>query len=577
MALACYQPRGNLQVDQSQRLAAGLRIALLPGVSRSFDPASMRTVAPNGMKQVPAPTGYAAGFGATLGAATSDKVLTHISGALPTARSYFFRARRNGAGGGSLGRLFDKSSGSSGQFLYFHNASGFLRYGIHIASSETNTDIVSGADITPGQWFDVLVTHLQVGSVATINAYINGNQVVANRVINGTLTDAAATVICVGNRNSDNARVWDGLIAAAYVWDKELTLADAAALSMNPWALFAAPEEEDYVLRAAVQQSISVVRASLLLSGSEVALRVSRRSAVQPAQMQVTGADVALETSRRIGVQPAVLSATGGQVDLWAARRLAVAPVASTLMGGAIELVYTPAQEGNSYSIAVSPAVLVLTGGNVTMRVNRQIPVDAAQLAIGAGPVRMIAARRQLVSPAHLVLAGGDVTLRFSAESPPLDIAKVHSSRVVIFEGSGSKVVVFEGSGSKVVVFEGSGKRMRFNDMSAKVPIKVGEKWITDRDRDEISYYAADITDELADRNTTAIADEVTAPVFGVELLEGPQVQVATVDGIERTYVVVKLGDVDGAIPDDWRWVARVPCANGERFDRTTWFNEVDP
>jgi hypothetical protein len=41
--------------------------------------------------------------------------------------------------------------------------------------------------------------------------------------------------------------------------------------------------------------------------------------------------------------------------------------------------------------------------------------------------------------------------------------------------------------------------------------------------------------------------------------------------------VVVKLGPVGEPLPDDWRWVARVPCMNGERFDKTTWFNKVDP
>jgi|GEM_PF-3595591 len=158
-----------------------------------------------------------------------------------------------------------------------------------------------------------------------------------------------------------------------------------------------------------------------------------------------------------------------------------------------------------------------------------------------------------------------------------LDISKVHSSRMVVFGGSGSRVVVFEGSGSRVVVFEGSGKRIRIREMDVKVPIKVGEKWMVDRDRDEISYYAADITEELRDRNTTAVLSQVVALPYGVEVLEEAEIQVATIEGVERTFVVVMLGGVDGELPDDWRWVARVPCANGERFDKTTWFNEVDP
>ena len=327
MAPARYQPRASLQVDLAQPLAAGLRLALLPGANRSYDPASMRTVAPNGMKQVPAPTGYAAGFGATLGAATSDKVLTHIAGALPTARSYFFRARRNGAGGGNLGRLFDKSSGSSGQFLYFHNASGFLRYGIHIASSETNTDIVSGADIAAGQWFDVLVTHLQVGSTATINAFINGNQVVSNRVISGTLTDAASTAICIGNRN-DNLRVWDGLIAAAYVWDRELTQDDAAALSMNPYTLFLVPDEDDEYRAPAGGQVVTILPSGgFALAGA--AAQARSRSVAPSGGLQLSGA-ATVTTS--LGAKVLEVIAAGGIAFSGAVQR--IASTARTAVGG---------------------------------------------------------------------------------------------------------------------------------------------------------------------------------------------------------------------------------------------------
>lgn len=113
--------------------------------------------------------------------------------------------------------------------------------------------------------------------------------------------------------------------------------------------------------------------------------------------------------------------------------------------------------------------------------------------------------------------------------------------------------------------------------MSAKVPVKVGEKWQTDRDPDEISYYAADITQELLDRNTTPDPSKIVPLLFGVVLLEGPQLQVETIDGVQRTFVVVKLGGVEDSLPPDWRWVARVSCMNGERFDKTTWFNKVDP
>lgn len=115
--------------------------------------------------------------------------------------------------------------------------------------------------------------------------------------------------------------------------------------------------------------------------------------------------------------------------------------------------------------------------------------------------------------------------------------------------------------------------------MAIRGPYKSGDRWMLDKDPEEKSYYAADITQELADRGTTAssvaslVADDTIA---GVTLLEGPVIQTKTVAGVTRTYVVVKLGgmDVTTNAPNYWR--ARVLCANTEEFDKTTHFNRVD-
>lgn len=111
--------------------------------------------------------------------------------------------------------------------------------------------------------------------------------------------------------------------------------------------------------------------------------------------------------------------------------------------------------------------------------------------------------------------------------------------------------------------------------MSAKEPTFINGKMTVDRDPDEKSHYAADITQELIDRATTATSVELV--LVGVVQLELPQIQVATKEGVQRTYVVAFLGGTDADPPDGWKWVARVTCANGERFDKTTWFAKVDP
>lgn len=112
--------------------------------------------------------------------------------------------------------------------------------------------------------------------------------------------------------------------------------------------------------------------------------------------------------------------------------------------------------------------------------------------------------------------------------------------------------------------------------MNAKLPTKVGGKWMADRDPDEESYYAADITDELAARNTTAVQSQLATVLGGVSELAAPVIQTAVLEGVQRTFVIAFLGGVDGELPADWFWTARVRCANGERFDKTTHFNRVD-
>lgn len=109
-----------------------------------------------------------------------------------------------------------------------------------------------------------------------------------------------------------------------------------------------------------------------------------------------------------------------------------------------------------------------------------------------------------------------------------------------------------------------------------KEPTIVDGKMTVDRDPDEISWYAADISQELIDRATAPDPSKLALDLVGVMALQGPVLQTATAGGVTRTYIVVLLGPADGAVPDDWRWTARVSCSNGERFDKTTWFRKVD-
>lgn len=147
-----------------------------------------------------------------------------------------------------------------------------------------------------------------------------------------------------------------------------------------------------------------------------------------------------------------------------------------------------------------------------------------------------------------------------------IDASTVSPSRVVVF-GGGSRVVTF-GGGTRVVTFDvpWNGQN-RGNEMTnAPEPYFKDGKWWVDKDPDEQSHYVANITKELSDRATTAAS--VVPIVGGVEVLIQPEIQ--------GNFVVIKLGGLDTSDGAENFWTARVTCANGERFDRTMWFNRVD-
>lgn len=229
------QPQQAPQLDAGNQLTQGLILAVLPGLNRAYDLAARRIPAVTGTKVAPAIGGVTAGFGATSGAGTTDKVVTTFTGALVN-RSYFFRALRNGTGGGGLGRLFDKTNGTTGQYFY---CSTTLTYTEYFGGAERAVGTPAPA---VGVWFDVLVTTKVTANGHTTLMYLNGVQVAGEGVGGlGAFNDAAATALTIGNRASDNARNWDGLIECAYVWDRALSRGEVAALSQNRHQLFKAP------------------------------------------------------------------------------------------------------------------------------------------------------------------------------------------------------------------------------------------------------------------------------------------------------------------------------------------------
>lgn len=104
--------------------------------------------------------------------------------------------------------------------------------------------------------------------------------------------------------------------------------------------------------------------------------------------------------------------------------------------------------------------------------------------------------------------------------------------------------------------------------MAADKPSLESGKWTLDIDPDDMLWYVADVTAQLADSGTTATA--FTTIPAGVTVLSAG----------------VPQGDRGGLLPakiqgqananGELKCTFRVTCANGEQFDRTMYFKKVD-
>jgi len=465
MAGMRYQPQGLLRIARTP-LAVGLRLAMLPGVNRIYDAASAATGTALGVKQVAGLAGLSGGFGTAIGQSSTDRITVGLSGNYPTTgRSYFLRARRSGAGGGSLGRLFDKTSGGNGQFLMWYGARNSISYGFYTGGgTERNIDIpLTATTAAIGETFDLLVVHRDEGTQQSIDAYVSGGQVLAASVTAGANRDAS-TALSIGNR-ADGVRGWDGLIECVYVWDRAISPDEAAALSANRYQLFFDPyaEEDDpapalknYTLTAEVgafglagsaaalrvSRRLDVAAAAYSLVGRAANLRASRRVAVAPGAYEVNGGEIVLRAARRLVVTPSAfalagadaslratraLSASagsfnlaGGAAALVAARRLSAATGSFAIVGQAATLVHTaaPAPGGPTYVLTATAGNFALTGAAVAVIAARRLVTGAGVFGIAGAPVRLLVGRRLSGAPGAFDVSGAAALLQVVRRLP---------------------------------------------------------------------------------------------------------------------------------------------------------------
>ena len=192
-------------------------------------------------KNVTGKLGVAKGFGATMGTGTTDRIDVGVRPVgMGTARSVVAHVYANSLGGGGLGRVFQATTGSGldggdESLFVFSGTMGYVRRGSSAAGQWRTSSFPTGA------WSCVGVSLDETAIGTTPVMYVDGVVSSTNTTSNtsGSYTQLGTT-LAWGNRPSDSARNWDGLIGPVAFFDCLLTAGEHKALNDNIWQLLAA-------------------------------------------------------------------------------------------------------------------------------------------------------------------------------------------------------------------------------------------------------------------------------------------------------------------------------------------------
>ena len=170
----------------------------------------------------------ARGFGSTFGAGSSDIISTALS-AHATLRSYSLMTYRNGDGGANFGLIFSKRQTADAEL--FQNASGATNaYRYQRNWSTTNGSWIIARPST-GAWHQAGVSY-DSGSTSNVPTMVIDG---VSQSVTTELSPSGSVVnnsdpYTLGNRASDTARAWDGMLCEFAIWDAILTAEEWAAL-----------------------------------------------------------------------------------------------------------------------------------------------------------------------------------------------------------------------------------------------------------------------------------------------------------------------------------------------------------
>lgn len=232
------QPQYPVGIDQGNLLTKSL-VAVISSVTGTnlVDNTPLNGLSGAGVIHTPN-NGLVADFigKASTSKVTSNFLLTSPTSTTPGDRTYFIPFLRSGAGGGNFGRLFQKGSNEcylmedvgTNTFVFVQSTSG----GGNLSTQRFGP--AGGLSAVVG-WHTMAVS---ITAAGTVLMYLDGvsQGLTASTYTNGATTQTGAFVL--GNRSTDNARVWNGQLGNLSIFDSILTVDQIQQLINNQWQVF---------------------------------------------------------------------------------------------------------------------------------------------------------------------------------------------------------------------------------------------------------------------------------------------------------------------------------------------------
>jgi len=171
------------------------------------------------------------GFGATVGAATTDLITVGYREPSPRKATYSIWTNRNGAGGGNAGRIFATGVGAVAAVSFLNNLAAVQYRFTHSWNGTAAQWSVPAPSLSV--WTHALIEY-DLGSTSNVPLiWLNGVvQTVTTQAAPTGTVDIPAEQFNIGNTSS-GIRVWDGLIAEFAVWSRFLSTSEVMLLSQG--------------------------------------------------------------------------------------------------------------------------------------------------------------------------------------------------------------------------------------------------------------------------------------------------------------------------------------------------------